>query len=93
MPKEEAPRIRARSKSAFAESHSEQVSKESFESVEQISETEESIEPTEQPWHQEEPTRMKTSAELRQEIFGEEEPSSSATIHTNQIEEATKGRS
>ncbi len=33
--KEEAPRIRARSKSAFAELHSEPVSKESFETIEQ----------------------------------------------------------
>jgi translation initiation factor IF-2 len=86
LPKEEAPRIRARSKSAFAESHSEPTSKEISESVEQISETEEPSTPeTAQPWHQEEPVRFKTSAELRQEIFGEEEVSSSSSTENKNI--------
>lgn len=74
LPKEEAPRIRARSKSAFAEPHSEPVSKEFVETVEHPSVTEEL--PTKESFSaevQEEPVRMKTSAELRQEIFGEQE--------------------
>ena len=81
LPKEEAPRIRARSKSAFAEPHFEPASKESLEIVEQISETEESfVQETAPAWHQEEPVRVKTSAELRQEIFGEEETSEKKNI-------------
>ncbi len=36
LPKEEAPRIRARSKSAFAESYSESISKDPLETIEQI---------------------------------------------------------
>lgn len=77
LPKEEAPRIRARSKSAFAEPHSEPISKDSSESIAQIHETRESvIQETPLSWQQEETTtRIKTSAELRQEIFGEKEPS------------------
>ncbi len=89
LPKEEAPRIRARSKSAFAEPHSDLVSKEPFESVEQISETEESaVQGATQLWQHEEPTRMKTSAELRQEIFGVEEPSSPPVTEAKKITEA-----
>lgn len=88
-PKEEAPRIRARSKSAFAETHAEPVSKEYLESIEQIGEIEQKTpleEPTTQPWHHEEPARIKTSAELRQEIFGDEEPLS-PTPETKNIKE------
>ena len=82
LPKEEAPRIRARSKSAFAEPHAEPISKESSEMMEQPDIREE-LSTLEEPISKqaslgadfkEEPTRMKTSAELRQEIFGENEP-------------------
>lgn len=75
LPKEEAPRIRARSKSAFAEPYSEALSKQPSEipltnsafpespvKKSLISEMEEEI------------SRPKTSAELREEIFGESEP-------------------
>lgn len=87
LPREEAPRIRARSKSAFAEPHSEPISKESPEPIEQVSETEGlSAQETTQTWLQEEPVRVKTSAELRQEIFGEEEPSPAIT-ETKKVEE------
>lgn len=87
LPREEAPRIRARSKSAFAEPHSEPISKESPESIEQVSETEGlPAQETTQTWLHEEPVRVKTSAELRQEIFGEEEPSPAIT-ETKKIEE------
>jgi translation initiation factor IF-2 len=73
LPKEEAPRIRARSKSAFAEPHVEPVSKETPEPVEQVSESEElMIEEAVGKELLEESSRMKTSAELRKEIFGEE---------------------
>lgn len=76
LPKEEAPRIRARSKSAFAEPHSaELVSKESLEAVETSESTTEPAKDTISSWHTEEPVRVKTSAELRQEIFGGEERS------------------
>lgn len=77
LPKEEMPRIRARSKSAFAEPHSESSSKESFDTAEQIH-TEEGEEiPVKEIFQseiQDEPVRIKTSAQLRQEIFGEPEP-------------------
>ncbi len=74
LPKEEAPRIRARSKSAFAEPHSEPISKESFEHVEHVTEPEELVAQEAIAEPQEEPTRRKTSAELRQEIFGVQKP-------------------
>ncbi|WP_068467779.1 translation initiation factor IF-2 [Candidatus Protochlamydia phocaeensis] len=69
LPKEEAPRIRARSKSAFAEPHIES-SKEPAEAMEQPSEEE--TEAQSHPLSREEEPRVKTSAEIRQEIFGEE---------------------
>lgn len=77
LPKEEAPRIRARSKSAFAEPHSEPTSKESFDTAGQTHLEEEEKAPATETFQfkiQEEPARVKTSAELRQEIFGEPEP-------------------
>jgi translation initiation factor IF-2 len=72
LPKEEAPRIRARSKSAFAEPLPETASKESSESIESTNLSEE---PKMQERKEEVPTRVKTSAELRQEIFGDKESS------------------
>lgn len=74
LPKEEAPRIKARSKSAFAEPQHEQILQESSETASTISESSPvSEEETPSPWHEEEQPRVKTSAELRQEIFGKEE--------------------
>lgn len=72
LPKEETPRIRARSKSAFAEPHSEGTSKEFSETTGQADQEE--VPPTsEAPQSEikEETVRVKTSAELRQEIFGD----------------------
>jgi translation initiation factor IF-2 len=89
LPKEEAPRIRARSKSAFAEPHPEPISKESFEHVEHVTPPEKSIaQDVVQVEPKEEPARMKTSAELRKEIFGVEEPpvSESKQIKETSIE-------
>lgn len=91
LPKEEAPRIRARSKSAFAEPVAESLTtKESSEStMGQIPEAEEknSSRGGTQNWLQEEePVRVKTSAELRQEIFGEE-PSSPAPANKSSLKE------
>lgn len=80
LPKEEPPRIKARSKSAFAEPHLEQASKESVEVAEPSSETETTAVQGAPAWHEEEPARMKTSAELRQEIFGEQEPTAAGEI-------------
>jgi translation initiation factor IF-2 len=78
--KEDAPRIRARSKSAFAESHTQDTKLKS--SPEELSVPhEEVVAPsfeTEQKLHEEEKTlqsrsgKKKTSEELRREIFGEE---------------------
>lgn len=84
LPKEEAPRIRARSKSAFAEPHSEPVSKEFSETVELSSHATEEESPAKEAFFiepKEEPVRMKTSAELRQEIFGEPELVETETKH------------
>ncbi len=74
LSKEETPRIRARSKSAFAESHTGELSpREGLEIVEsgtlqaeKKSELEEDLIPVA------ESTRLKTSAEIRREIFGED---------------------
>lgn len=71
-PKEEAPlRIRARSKSAFAEPHLSETSKESHEAQPSLPEEEahvhEEVESIETP----EP-RMKTSAEIRRDLFGDD---------------------
>lgn len=67
MPKEEFPRIRARSKSAFAESNPE--IKESHEEQEPAVIETAAIEP-EVVSLRETPVKMKTSAEIREEIFG-----------------------
>lgn len=74
LPKEEAPpRIKARSKSAFAEPH-EPTQKEPIGATELTPEPEIAEEPmSPKAWLEEEPERVKTSAELRQEIFGEDE--------------------
>jgi len=80
QPKEEAPRIRARSKSAFAESVTEALPKEEHEVVPVQEEKAGPIfaEELEEP-------RAKTSAEIRQEIFGEEKPAvaEKETVFTN----------
>lgn len=91
LPREEAPRIRARSKSAFFESPAEYAAKESVKPIEQAKEAEEEIPPlkNEQSWHQEEPIRMKTSAELRQEIFGTEESVTPAAVEKKNVEKAS----
>lgn len=73
LPKEEAPRIRARSKSAFAEPHAEPSSKDSLETVETNVSEESFAKETFEEEPKEELVRMKTSAELRQEIFGDKE--------------------
>lgn len=71
--KEDAPRIRARSKSAFAEPHLEPASKAPLES----SETTHPKEPAEAVAEErEEIPRAKTSAELRHQLFGDQEISS-----------------
>lgn len=80
QPKEETPRIRARSKSAFAEPTEAQIREgheaEEVESVEKPS-------TVEAPFSlSEEPTRVKTSAEIRKEIFGEDFVSPSITPET-----------
>ena len=71
--KEEPPRIRARSKSAFAELSTDSSSKEAFDTGEKTSEVIHT-EPTPEPnlLEEKESTRSKTSAEIRKEIFGEE---------------------
>lgn len=87
LPKEEAPRIRARSKSAFAEPQQDLSSmpKESFETAEMDVEEEVQQRPSFlQAEIEEETTRQKTSAELRQEIFGDNEPTA---IETTEIQE------
>lgn len=74
VPKEEAPRIRARSKSAFAEPQTEAGPKELVESEESTSLEEPKTQESKEAFSlslEEEPVRMKTSAELRQEIFGD----------------------
>ncbi len=69
LPKEESPRIKARSKSAFAETHQEMTSKDIQET---LGAEQESIPEEEQQFEvKEEKVRAKTSAELRQEIFGD----------------------
>lgn len=83
LPKEEAPRIRARSKSAFAEPQTESGTKEFVESDEQLVGSQETgTQESKESFSlslEEEPVRMKTSAELRQEIFGDtSEPESKA---------------
>jgi translation initiation factor IF-2 len=71
--KEEAPRIRARSKSAFAEPHAAEVqSKEGSEIFEDETTPAEKAIQTEASTLNEEPVRSKTSAEIRKEIFGED---------------------
>lgn len=67
LPKEESPRIRARSKSAFAEpTHEIKEVHEEHEPAapEEVVVEEETVSPPEMP------TKMKTSAEIREEIFG-----------------------
>lgn len=73
LPKEEAPRIKARSKSAFAEPHLDNPKEESesIESEETVSSEPES--PVFSLKSEDEPTRPKTSAEIRKEIFGDTE--------------------
>lgn len=91
QPKEEAPRIRARSKSAFAEP-SETQSREGSEAAESLTSTEKQALANETTSSfTEEPARVKTSAEIRREIFGEDfvpsaTPESSWTVKK---EEAT----
>lgn len=73
--KEEAPRIRARSKSAFAEPQAESVLREDVESTGTEAEPSlaEKSSSLEEPFSSsEEVVKMKTSAEIRKEIFGEE---------------------
>lgn len=71
LPKEEAPRIRARSKSAFAEPADHP--KESADVLEPVSEeTSKSQELIKSEELIEEEPRLKTSAEIRQEIFGKD---------------------
>lgn len=81
LPKEEAPpRIKARSKSAFAEPIADLTSKEASETSAATGEAEtRGVQEAPQAWHEEEPARLKTSAQLRQEIFGQEEPSSKSS--------------
>ncbi len=90
LPKEEAPRIRARSKSAFAEPQSEHISKESSEASESAYSPESKIQEKAESFSEsilpEEPVRMKTSAELRQEIFGEE-PSFSPSLSSTEFKQ------
>lgn len=73
-PKEEAPRIRARSKSAFAEPHIEPAYKPTTESIEEqaAAATEANDGPFALNQEEEESVRPKTSAEIRKEIFGDE---------------------
>ncbi|CUI16976.1 Translation initiation factor IF-2 [Candidatus Protochlamydia naegleriophila] len=70
LPKEEAPRIRARSKSAFAESSTDHPTKETPDAIEPSGEEE--LEHIDTAQSEEEEPRIKTSAEIRQEIFGED---------------------
>ena len=85
LPKEEAPRIRARSKSAFAEPQLE--TKETSDVVEPLEKKQELLpkETTLSPLGEELP-RVKTSAELRQEIFGDQELSVPETPIIREIE-------
>lgn len=75
LPKEEAPRIRARSKSAFAESVPDALPKEGHEAP--VAEESEELKPREKILsgfsmeEEEEAPRAKTSAEIRQDIFGD----------------------
>lgn len=74
LPKDEAPRIRARSKSAFVESYTTEPHAIKEREIEEehasaIESTKEAV----QLVQKEEQTRMKTSAEIRKEIFGEED--------------------
>ena len=72
-PKEETPRIRARSKSAFAESHAELANKSVLEaSTDQVAPTIGSQQNTSSLKNEDEPVRAKTSAEIRRDIFGED---------------------
>lgn len=92
LPKEEAPRIKARSKSAFAEPHLEPSSKEASEAHEPIAEPEAtSDEEPAQTWLKEEPARVKTSAELRQEIFGDHDSTDKAPEESVHSKEAQTG--
>ncbi len=71
--KEEAPRIRARSKSAFAEPHVESSQKIIQEPPHgQESKVTESHESTFSLKSEDEPVRAKTSAEIRRDLFGED---------------------
>ncbi len=88
LPKEEAPRIRARSKSAFAEAPADQSSKEITEEI-KTSQDEESIS-REAAKVIEEKSRMKTSAEIRQEIFGEELSQAPSKDSSQELEFAEK---
>lgn len=76
--KEEAPRIRARSKSAFAE-HALEAHREPLEPSEKT-EAAQATGVLREPMHEESgEVRQKTSAELRQEIFGQDFPSKETT--------------
>ncbi|MCE2982786.1 MAG: translation initiation factor IF-2 [Parachlamydia sp.] len=77
LPKEEAPRIRARSKSAFAEPM-DAASKEAV----QESQPEEELGQNELLKHRDEQPRQKTSAEIRKEIFGTDELKPAASTPT-----------
>lgn len=86
LPKEETPRIRARSKSAFAEPHSEGVFKDPNETVGPVDQEEEvSAVEVSQSEIKEEPARLKTSAELRQEIFGDQDSDITESKSTREI--------
>lgn len=92
-PREEAPRIKARSKSAFAEPHTDShVNKEAISSEQEEQTRDESgnfTRATAQSWLQDEPARVKTSAELRLEIFGEPETESSSSTQKHSLKEST----
>ncbi|MBA3722148.1 MAG: translation initiation factor IF-2 [Parachlamydiaceae bacterium] len=78
LPKEEAPRIRARSKSAFAEPHGEfPISKEGIDTQEEPNIPETVAPETTAPFSlkaEDDTVRTRTSAEIRKDIFGDEEP-------------------
>jgi translation initiation factor IF-2 len=90
LPKEEAPRIRARSRSAFAEQTPEQTKEVPSEPPSEP-EVNEEVRPFSLQEKEEEPTRMRTSAEIRKEIFGEETappPEAPAVQEAAPVEEA-----
>lgn len=78
--KEEAPRVRARSKSAFAESSDDSAQKNSEETKEEPAVKKAlDISPSEKLLGSKEEVKVKTSAELRQELFGTDEISKEKT--------------